>query len=101
MPPLFPGPNFLDILFLIRPQDVLDSISAPLDFHEVRELVEVEEMDFSVDREFEVVFEPVVWAEFGGDCRSRLFLELAVLPKELCSFLKGFEKGEERRVVKG
>jgi len=55
----------------------LDSISAPLDFHEVSELVEEdEEMDLSVDREFAGVgvFEPVVWAEFGGDCRSMLFL---------------------------
>jgi len=70
----------------------------------VSELVEEdEEMDLSVDREFAGVgvFEPVVWAEFGGDCRSMLFLELPVFPKELCSFLKGFEKGEERRVTKG
>lgn len=70
------------LLLRVRPQAFLDSISAPLDRQDIIEWTEdADEASFSV----------LTLPE------SRLFLDEPLEWKVFCSFLKGLEKGDDRR----
>lgn len=79
-----PKKRCICLLLRVLPQAFLESISAPLDRQDIIEWTEdADEASFSV----------LTLPE------SRLFLDEPLEWKVLCSFLKGLEKGDDRRGI--